>query len=324
MFNDMIFTYITTNLVNGKRYVGSHRANDFNDGYLGSGRLIQNAIKKYGKNNFIREILCLHDSSDEAYRYEGVFINGYCTLFPHGYNLSPTGGFLCSGRHHEEYGKEAHNRMKMEYKKGIRRPWSLGLTKEDHPSIMSMSNKLIGRKLSDKNKRLAIYTLRNSKGVQGYRWTEKQRLKKSKAIYQYDLDGSFIKEWGGSRLAAEKLGISGQAITHCVNGRIKSSGGFIWRYQNGDAPEETKPMPVKGGVWNKGLTSRNSKGVRSAAIKRGKPILQCDKSGNLIEEWCTISEAARFIGAGNSGICQCLKNKMPSYKGYIWKYKSNG
>ena len=38
--------YKTTNLVNGKIYIGKHETNDINDGYLGSGNLIRLAIKK--------------------------------------------------------------------------------------------------------------------------------------------------------------------------------------------------------------------------------------------------------------------------------------
>jgi group I intron endonuclease len=47
--------YKTTNLVNGKYYVGKDAAN--NPLYLGSGLLISQAIKKYGKENFKKEIL---------------------------------------------------------------------------------------------------------------------------------------------------------------------------------------------------------------------------------------------------------------------------
>jgi len=49
--------YITTNLINGKQYVGDHSTNKIYDTYLGSGSGILNAIKKYGKENFKREIL---------------------------------------------------------------------------------------------------------------------------------------------------------------------------------------------------------------------------------------------------------------------------
>jgi hypothetical protein len=40
--------YRTTNLVNGKFYIGVHKTDDPNDGYLGSGKLIGRAFQKYG------------------------------------------------------------------------------------------------------------------------------------------------------------------------------------------------------------------------------------------------------------------------------------
>lgn len=50
--------YITTNLINGKRYVGKHKTNNTNfDNYLGSGKLISHSIKKHGKENFTRDII---------------------------------------------------------------------------------------------------------------------------------------------------------------------------------------------------------------------------------------------------------------------------
>lgn len=54
--------YKTTNLINQKFYIGAHSTNDVNDGYIGSGFNLNTAIKKYGKQNFIREILHTFDS----------------------------------------------------------------------------------------------------------------------------------------------------------------------------------------------------------------------------------------------------------------------
>jgi hypothetical protein len=47
--------YKTTNLINGKYYTGKNATN--NPKYLGSGIKLERAIKKYGKENFKREIL---------------------------------------------------------------------------------------------------------------------------------------------------------------------------------------------------------------------------------------------------------------------------
>ena len=64
------FVYKTTNIKNGKFYIGVHSTTDIDDGYLGSGKLIKMAIKKYGKENFKREILYFFKSLSECYEKE--------------------------------------------------------------------------------------------------------------------------------------------------------------------------------------------------------------------------------------------------------------
>lgn len=68
------FVYETTNIVNGKKYIGKHSTTNINDGYIGSGTIIRKSIKKYGKLNFTRKILKLCNSFDEAYDYESLLI----------------------------------------------------------------------------------------------------------------------------------------------------------------------------------------------------------------------------------------------------------
>jgi hypothetical protein len=60
------FVYRTTCVLNDKYYIGLHSTDNFEDGYLGSGWRLQNSIKKYGKENFKREILESFQTRKEA------------------------------------------------------------------------------------------------------------------------------------------------------------------------------------------------------------------------------------------------------------------
>ena len=108
--------YITANLVNGKQYVGDHSTENINDSYKGSGLLILRAIKKYGKENFEREILEICESKQEAFNKQEKYINFFNTLKPIGYNISPKGGHNVKNCFSEESKRKISESLKKTYK----------------------------------------------------------------------------------------------------------------------------------------------------------------------------------------------------------------
>lgn len=52
----------------------------------------------------------------------------------------------------------------------------------------------------------------------------------SKRVYQYTLDGVFVREWKSTMEVQRQLGLHNQHIGNCCNHKYKTCGGFIWRY----------------------------------------------------------------------------------------------
>ena len=56
--------------------------------------------------------------------------------------------------------------------------------------------------------------------------------------------------------------------------------------------------------------------------KKGSiPILQFAKSGEFMKEWPSLSEAERQLGISHSHISACLKGRLKSTGGFVWRYK---
>lgn len=75
------YIYLTTDLINGRKYIGKHKANQFEPHrYLGSNKHLKARIAKYGKENFTCEMLQECFSFDEMNEAEKYWIAKYDAL----------------------------------------------------------------------------------------------------------------------------------------------------------------------------------------------------------------------------------------------------
>lgn len=138
----MYFTiYKTKNLINDKVYIGKHKTKNLSDNYLGSGQQIKNAIKKYGKHNFEKEILFIFNNEEEMNAKEKELVTEEFCQNQNSYNM-----------HEGGYGGFLHIRSNPEYKNwcskgGKNGPFSknpfIGGTQfvKGDPKIKELSNK---------------------------------------------------------------------------------------------------------------------------------------------------------------------------------------
>lgn len=69
------YFYKITNNINNHFYYGVHNTQNLDDKYMGSGTRLWMAYKKYGIENFSKEIIKFFDSKDEAYIYESEVVD---------------------------------------------------------------------------------------------------------------------------------------------------------------------------------------------------------------------------------------------------------
>lgn len=98
------YIYLTECLINFKCYIGKRSKPYFDEDYIGSGTALKNAIKKYGKENFICQPIQWCETREELNEAERYWI-AKCNAVKSDcfYNLKDGGeGNGLSGYHHSE------------------------------------------------------------------------------------------------------------------------------------------------------------------------------------------------------------------------------
>jgi hypothetical protein len=147
--NPIGFIYKTTCLCNGKIYIGRHEGAD-TDTYLGSGELFIKALRKYGKNNFKRDILRYCYTLHELKIWEYFFIKRYKSQNESiGYNIAD--GDVNSSEYNPAKLPEVRKRMSQSIKKAYMNA-ELRSKKSNDTKIYFLNNPEARKKLSEINK----------------------------------------------------------------------------------------------------------------------------------------------------------------------------
>ena len=122
--------------------------------------------------------------------------------------------------------------------------------------------------------------------------------KKAKKVYQYDLEGNFIREWGAVIEVAKHLSVHERQISRCACGRRPRWKEYLFFYTF----KGSKIEP-----YNKKV------------LKFNLPCYQYDLNGNFIQKWNTISEACSGINCKYATLHLAVCGKSKTSKGFIWK-----
>lgn len=243
-----------------------------------AGASINRARAKYGPENFKYDVLfkdsfeSFEDALPILDEKEKYYIDYYDSL-KHGYNNTSGGLF-------PEY--------------GIQTQLNGRVINQDRCLETAYHRRIA----SPKHTKDEIQKLRKETNRKNGRWRK---------IYQFDLNGNFIREFVCAG-EAQELGFGNQLNIKRACRTLGKYKGYNWRFA-----EDGKKMKVKSPrVY-----------MKEQFIHQYRPVIQYDKSWNYISEYESITSAAKALGISyTSSIGACLSGRIPTAHGYKWKYKN--
>lgn len=234
-----MLVYCITNKINGKKYIGSD--SNSNPKYYGSGVYIKKAIKKHGKENFIKEILCEVDNVElmkELEEYWIEYFNAYnsslfynATKYAAGISKCTWGSKISEKTkgHKWNVGKHHSEKTKLKISKA-----NTGNTHTESEKIKrrekALGNKYaLGNILTEEQKTKISKSKINHECYKDPNRGKKISDKLNKPILQYTLSGIFIKEYPSAKSVCKDIGIT--SISRSLKDWNNNSKGFKFKYK---------------------------------------------------------------------------------------------
>lgn len=328
--------YLITNKINGKKYIGlSSKTPDESKNYYGSGSLITKAVKKYGKNNFEKEILednieslsflCerekyyiqIHDAvkSPEYYNIED---GGISSSFWN--NIDKTYREMVSDRISKKLKSyfldnpisqksidSLQEALRIFYIKRIREEiefYDILYKDKKLKELKKYRRKSSYKIWIDLNTDARDEILRDSKRI--------IRDLKNKKVYKFDMDGNFIISYDSLDKAIEDNELKSKSLLSLAcSGKRNHHAGYRWSYK--ENPHTINLIPPGRKKGTKDSSKRNTKHSVSNIYK----ILQF-KNGELIKEWKSAKEISESFNISKQMLLIKIRNGS-EYMGFVWK-----
>lgn len=293
--------------------------------------ILNRAIRKYGPDNFISEILEDNIPDDLLDDKEIYWIDYYKTFYldnNHGYNMTR------GGRGTKKIDTERAFKL-----------WNQGFCTSEIAQELGTFNETICKHLKMKGISSEEITARShlKAGQKTSKRYQEQRNKESDNILKLWNEGKNIEEIKSLTNRSYKfvahvlseLGITNEMREQRRretrrNDVIDTDNEFYSKimelWDNGYSIKQiTEKLNVSNYRVTKSLNMANiPKEERLKRSSRNKPIPICqyDLNGNLIKEWASANEASKVLGIQPNTIRQVCNGKGKTYKGFIWKDKT--
>lgn len=216
------YIYITTNLLNGKKYIGQHRATQFDDKYIGSGIYLTRAINKWGRNNFSCKVLEVCNTKSELDTREIYWINKFNAMVSENfYNIS-TGG---TGGNLGYLANQKRSQTIMGHRVSEETKQKMSVSAMGHIVSNETREKLrkanIGKKCSEETKQKMRKSMRG-KNVGNANGAKKPEVReKLKLLNSGENNPSFGKHWYNNGIECVLAYVCPEGF---VSGRLKKHG----------------------------------------------------------------------------------------------------
>ena len=309
MKNDKTWCVYIHTSPNGKKYIGITSAKPKSRwGASGAGyktqKLFYRAIQKYGWDNFLHEVIKGELTEEDAKALEIELISLYESNNPKfGYNVSSGGDNSTKGVYNlksmskpiYQYDLDGNfvakypSSMEAERVTGIPNSNICACCKGKHAYAIGFQWKYYKRK--------QISPIPEERRSINYKGTNLHK----KRVYQYTLDGTYIRRYDSLSSASNITGIDFRTISECCLGRKDSCRGYQWTYT---------------------YVPRMKKLDKKHRIKERRVINLLDTLGNVLQTYDSIVDASRNLNIPGTDICKVCRGKLKSTRGHRFCYAS--